>query len=246
MRRQLRILYTYGVIVPVVALASVAVLAITLFGLPRAASDFVYRAVARIGLSVAGVRVRAVRWRVPTESLPPRLVVVANHESHLDTLLLLHVLGRRSVRFVAKRELFAFPIFGWALWISGNVAVTRGNTVTDVARLSDTRARRRDADVLFFPEGTRSPDGTLGPFKKGAFAFAVLNERPILPIGIAGTHERLPARELAPQSGDVAVVVGEPIAVSGLRYADREVLRERVRDTVVELRREARGLGAAR
>jgi 1-acyl-sn-glycerol-3-phosphate acyltransferase len=174
-------------------------------------------------------------------------VIVSNHESHLDSFVIWLVFLHRSMRWVAKKELFYFPLFGWALWASGNVAVSRGDTSSDVAKLASSKARARDRDVVFFPEGTRTRDGNFAPFKKGAFAFALNNERPIVPIAIGGTREILPSHELLPKAGKIVVVVGAPIPVDGLRYEDREALRDRCREAVAELRDEAlRSAGSPR
>jgi 1-acyl-sn-glycerol-3-phosphate acyltransferase len=211
---------------------------------PRPVIDLLVRIYSHSMLFATGAKVRVV-WKVAQESLPEKMVVIANHESLLDTQALVTHLPERSIRFVAKKALFAIPLFGWAIKAVGNVPVRRSDTQHDVRRLERASARRGDRDIVFFPEGTRSADGTLHNFKKGAFAFALLHQRPILPIGIAGSGACLAAHSLRPRPGLIVMVVGEPISVEGLTYDERDELLERGRTAVLAARDEARALLAA-
>ncbi|MGB1701120.1 MAG: lysophospholipid acyltransferase family protein, partial [Nannocystaceae bacterium] len=96
--------------------------------------------------------------------------------------------------------------------------------------------------VLVFPEGQRSRDGSLGPFKKGGFILAIKAGLPILPIGIAGTYEVLPPGWWVEGAGPVCVVVGEPIDTEGVRFEDRDELIARVREQMVALCAEAEAM----
>lgn len=213
---------------------------------PRPAIDLMYRSFCRVSTAVAGIELLPTIWHTDTDRLPAQLVIVSNHESHMDVPSIVLSL-RRSIRFVAKASLFRIPFFGWGLGATGNIRVDRNRIATDLKRLRDSADRARDGDVLFFAEGTCSSEGSYRPFKKGAFMFAILQQRPILPVAVGGSFECLPARRAYAHPGKIAVVVGEPIPVSGLTEADRDVLRERVQDAVAALREEAlRRVGSPR
>lgn len=207
--------------------------------MPRSITDWVYRTFARVGLAAGGVRVDPVVWHGDPQALPDRLVIVSNHEGMLDPPVVVAALRQRSIRFVAKAELFRLPIFGWAIRTTGNIPVTRGGTVTDLHALQNDHARAHDRDVLFFAEGTRGTEGTLREFKKGAFAFALQHQRAILPVAIGGSFERIVPHSLRVRPGRVAVVVGAPIPVTGLTHEDRDALRQRTFDAIRALREQA-------
>jgi 1-acyl-sn-glycerol-3-phosphate acyltransferase len=201
--------------------------------------DWCYRSFCALGLKMCNGHLVGPVLKTPRELLPPQAVIVSNHESHLDAAAITVALHPRSIRFVAKRELFDIPFFGWGLRWSGNIPVERNRSSGDVSRLHQAARHRTEGDVLFFAEGTRSPDGAMHEFKKGAFIYAIEKQQPILPVGVGGGFEVLPARELAGRHGPVAVVVGEPISVAGLTLDDRDALRDRVRETITHLRAEA-------
>jgi 1-acyl-sn-glycerol-3-phosphate acyltransferase len=168
-------------------------------------------------------------------------VIVANHESNWDPVALVAALRGRYVRFVVKKEITRIPIFGHALLATGNVMVERANTAADVARIRrGMEARPLDVSILFYPEGTRSRDGALHEFKKGAFSSALAYGLPILPIGHAGSYHVWTPNTLRIRRNPVAVEIGAPIEVGDLTLADRDPLRDRARDVVAELRTRAR------
>src|SRR5581483_10544480 len=120
-------------------------------------------------LRVAGVRTAA----AGLERLPAgNFVLAVNHQSHFDALVLFkHI--HRHMRFVAKAELAKIPVFGYALKRAGNVFVDRSGGTRDKKKLNTAVERVRDkTSIVFFAEGTRSEDGVLKPFKKGAAIFA--------------------------------------------------------------------------
>ena len=171
-------------------------------------TDCVTRLWCRVVLFVAGVRlvVRGLE-NVPSEGT---FVLVSNHASHLDVPVLV-VAWPRSVRFVAKESLFRIPLFGQALRAAGHIPVVRSDP--DQARAALARAvapLQQWTSVLFFAEGTRSPDGRLQPFKKGCLAMAEAAGVPILPVAVGGTHRVLPKGHLRFRGGRVAAVFGFP------------------------------------
>ena len=179
-------------------------------------------------------------WHSDPKTWPKEVVWVANHESLADAPALVQQLGHsRTVRFVAKKQLFCIPFFGWALYSLGMVPVARGGRKSDVNRLNNFR---RGRDLIFFAEGTRSPTGQLQNFKKGAVAYALHHGLPLMPVAVVGGYECLKPRSLRVRGGHVAVVVGEPISTDGLTLADRDRLLAQVHSAVRNLR--AQGLAA--
>jgi 1-acyl-sn-glycerol-3-phosphate acyltransferase len=133
-------------------------------------------------------------WRLRVEGRWPGkgpFVVVANHQSLLDILLLSRL--PREMKWVAKESLFKLPWVGWMLRMSGDIPIRRGDVESGGEALA--RARRYLANgmnVMIFPEGTRSAKGTLLPFKSGAFRLALEAGVPVLPVAVNGTAEGMP------------------------------------------------------
>ncbi|HEX7501162.1 MAG TPA: lysophospholipid acyltransferase family protein [Polyangia bacterium] len=159
-------------------------------------------------------------------------VFMANHASSLDIWAVFVAIPRR-IRLIAKKQLARIPLFGWAMWAGRFIFIDRQNGVA--ARRSIEVAGKRIHDgvsVLLFPEGTRTRDGTLGPFKKGGFHLAIKAGVPIVPVALRGTRELMPAGSLLLRSGTMTVIIGEPIATQGLSDEERATLSDRVRSAV--------------
>jgi 1-acyl-sn-glycerol-3-phosphate acyltransferase len=196
---------------------------------------------APLGLWVAGSRVDVRRAPAP----PPGPVIFAsNHESVLDIWVLFLVVGR-SFRFIAKQELFRLPIFGTYLRIGGHIPVDRSNHQRAVASLSAAGdAVRAGTSIVVFPEGTRSRDGRIQPFKKGPFVVAKQAGVPIIPIAIAGSGAVTPSQKIAVHPGTIRVAAGDP--VNPADFPDKESLLAEVRCRIIELHASIGGLGGAR
>ena len=167
-------------------------------------------------------------------------VVVANHESNWDPPSIIAGLPGLILRFIVKREMMRIPIFGHALRVSGNVRVERNRTQADVERIRRRMQERpREVSMLFFAEGTRSRDGALHPFKKGAFATAISHGLPVLPIAVAGTRNIMTPDVLRLRRGPVLIQVGEPIPTDPLALHDRDQLRDQTHEAVAKLRAQA-------
>lgn len=164
-------------------------------------------------------------------------VLVSNHESNWDAPVLIASLPELVLRFIIKREIARIPLFGHALRASGNVTVDRAQTREDVRRIRTGMASRApEVSMMFFAEGTRSRDGRMRPFKKGAFATAIQHGLPLLPVGIAGTRRIWPAGFTRIRRGPAVVEVGAVIPVERVGLLDREALRKEVEQSVRKLR----------
>ncbi len=163
-------------------------------------------------------------------------VVAANHASLMDICVLFGWLPM-PFKFLAKRELLNVPFIGWYLRRDGHLTVDRKSlrssieTTNECARL----IREKRLSVLIFPEGTRSPDGQLQRFRDGAAFLAIQSGVPVLPVGIVGACDVLPARSSWFMPGKIELRIGDAIAVEGLIARDRAGLTARVEQSVRDL-----------
>jgi 1-acyl-sn-glycerol-3-phosphate acyltransferase len=194
----------------------------------------------RLLVRLAGVRV--VLEGVNEEKMDRPLVVAANHQSWFDVFVLAGFLPGRA-RFVAKEELRKVPLFGAAWETCGHIRVNRGDRAEAVRSMNEAGARIRSErlNVIVFPEGTRSTDGRLLPFKKGAFVLALQTGVPILPVGISGSRAVMGKGSFRVRPGEIRVRVGDPIPVEGLTVADRDTLLAQVRTEVLALMEDSDG-----
>ncbi|MEO8349302.1 MAG: lysophospholipid acyltransferase family protein, partial [Acidobacteriota bacterium] len=193
---------------------------------------------ARTLLALAGVKVLLKDGgRLPRDR---SFVVVANHESFCDVLVLLAHLPMQ-VRFLAKRSVFRVPILGWSIAAAGFIPVDRdAGSRSGAAVEAALRRLEGGRSVVVFPEETRTQSGELLPFKKGAAHLALRSGFPILPCGLAGTLRVLPRGTWLITPGPVFLTIGDPIETGGRSPRDRGALTEEVRAKVLSLREEAR------
>jgi len=184
------------------------------------------------------VRLCGVRLSVEgTENLDPgqRYIFMANHQSYLDPPCLTTALPM-PVRFVAKGSLFRVPLFGHALRAIGTVPVDRQNRQDALRKLREAEKNvTRHYSMLFFAEGTRSPDGALLPFKRGGVAMSRSTQLPIVPLAIAGTRHLLPKNSINVHAGPVRVAIGKPIPPGPDTPEERDRLLALVRSEVAAL-----------
>jgi 1-acyl-sn-glycerol-3-phosphate acyltransferase len=162
-------------------------------------------------------------------------VVVSNHESFADILLISHLPW--DMKWLSKAELFRIPVMGWLMHLAGDVPVKRGfgpSAAEAMARCREVLTRR--VSVMIFPEGTRSRTAELLPFKDGAFRLAIDANVPILPLALHGTGPALPKHDWRFGRSTAVVEVLEPVETAGLTPADVPALKERIRNTIVEAR----------
>ena len=223
---------------------SIALFAPIMIGLCRLTGneDFIYTPVrwfVRTGLRLVGVSV--VVDGIDRLDKRQTYVFTPNHQSLIEVPLLLTFLGH-NVAYLAKKELFTYPIFGYGLKVIGVVPVDRSNQAAalESARLATEKLRAGKSYVVY-PEGTRSPDGRLQKFKKGAFRMAVEAGVPIVPITISGSTAIMPKGKLKVTPATIRMTIHDPIQTSGKTPASvdelAETARERILSVLVEERR---------
>ena len=149
--------------------------------------------------------------REKLKSLTPA-IFVTNHSSALDVFISMGLCPYGGCG-VGKKEVAKIPFFGWAYWLSGHLLIDRSNrekAVDSMSKLSDF-VNKNNLSIWIWPEGTRSMDGKLIPFKKGFVHLALATGLPIVPIVLHGAHERCPAKTMQFYPGDVRVEVLDSI-----------------------------------
>jgi len=165
-------------------------------------------------------------------------VFMGNHQSYVDIFLLLAVIDKHFL-FMAKEELFKIPAFGFAIKTLGLIPINRGESRDALKSLFAAAKKIQEGySVLLFPEGTRSKDGEMLPFKRGAFTLAVRTGHNIAPFILEGTGKALPKNSFfARPFQKVKIRFLEPVCPEGMK--DRELLttiRERMESEQKELR----------
>ncbi|MFZ5468068.1 MAG: lysophospholipid acyltransferase family protein [Myxococcota bacterium] len=170
------------------------------------------------------------------EHVDPRrpTLYVSNHQSTIDIPALFVALPT-NLRFVAKKQLRWVPVLGWYLWIAKHVFIDRKNHLSAIASLEDAgRQVRQGLSIIVYPEGTRSPDGRVLPFKKGPFALALKARVPICPVTIEGSGRLMPKNRWTITPGEIKVMIGAPIDVTAFGEDQRDELVRRVRDQIID------------
>lgn len=186
--------------------------------------------VIRIGLALIGVKVD-VRG---LEQLDPHqaYIFTPNHQSFIEVPLFVTYLGRNP-GYLAKKEVFKYPIFGTGIRLMKIIPVDRSNSPAAVesARLA-TRYIREGKSYMVYPEGTRSPDGKMLPFKKGAFIMAIEAGVPIVPVSVSGATKVMPKGEFKVFPSTVHVTVHKPISTAGYSKENVAELMRQTREKI--------------
>lgn len=170
-------------------------------------------------------------------------IFMANHQSMIDIAVVFAALPV-GLRFVAKRVLLFVPFLGWYMWAMGMVFVDRNNRAQAIESLRRaTSLLRGGAYVMTFPEGTRTRDGRVLPFKKGLFMLAIESGVPIVPVALEGAQHVLASDGFQVRPGTIRVSVGDPIATERLTAEDRDALIQRVRDAIIDMNAALGGAG---
>jgi 1-acyl-sn-glycerol-3-phosphate acyltransferase len=177
---------------------------------------------ARTVLAICRVHVRA----KGAENLDPRQshVYVSNHASMFDIPAILAAVPDQ-IRIVYKKELEVIPFFGWGLKWGHYIGINRGRGSDAMRSIEEAIEKIRSGQsLLLYAEGTRTTDGKLQPFKRGAFNIAVRAGVPVVPLTVNGSYRILPKRSIIIQPGSVEIVLGKPIPVPDMPARDAERL----------------------
>jgi 1-acyl-sn-glycerol-3-phosphate acyltransferase len=194
-------------------------------------ADFLYN-FAMKGVNTA-LRIAGVRATIEGREKLDRsrsYIFMCNHVSNLDAPIVVPALpGRTSI--LVKKELFRVPIFGWAMRMASLVPVDRSDRESAIASIGRAaEVMKAGLHMTIYPEGTRSVDGRLLPFKKGPFHLAMDSGVPIAPITVVGTQNMMPKGGIRIYPGTARVIFHEPIDSS--RFQDRDELMEAVRASI--------------
>jgi 1-acyl-sn-glycerol-3-phosphate acyltransferase len=224
----LRTLFFYLVFYPWTVIALIIAICLSLFGQNVVHSWGILWG--RSCLWLAGLNVKVTGAENLTVAGPA--IYVSNHQSNFDIPLLYAGLPIQF-RWMAKQELFSIPLFGTAMKRGGYIPIDRSNRKEAMRSLTAAARRIRDGvSVIIFPEGTRSPDGTLQPFKKGALLLAAKAGVPIVPMAIHGSHQVQPKGSLRINPVPLQLTIMPPIATAGLKMAHIDKLTDQVHERI--------------
>ncbi len=213
---------------------SLAILiAIFLFRLPEEPLQRYPRQWARMCCRIAGVRVII----EGADKLQPDsgYIYCANHLSQFD-IFSFQGYFPLSFRWLAKEELFRIPFLGRAMANTGAIAINRSQGRQALKSLDQAAERiKGGTSILIFPEGTRSSDGTLQPFKGGAMLLAIKAGVPIVPVAFVGSHAVLPKGAFFTRPGTITIRIGVPVVVSGYSNREKQDLAIVIHDQIAEL-----------
>lgn len=225
----------YGLKLLLICMITVPTALITiLLGLFDPYGDHVHRITrfwTRVILAIGGV---AVKVRGLSQLDPKRqYVFMVNHQSHIDIPVLVQSLRAFQLRWIAKRELLWVPFFGWAMWAAKHITVDRSDRFDALGGLKKaTEQMKGGISLVFFPEGTRSSDGSLLPFKRGGLLLAVKTRTPIVPITISGSSAILPKGDWRIRGGEIEVTVGAPVGVENYRSGTLRMLALHIQEII--------------
>jgi 1-acyl-sn-glycerol-3-phosphate acyltransferase len=223
---------TVFVLIPVIGLYTIVLGLISLAtSLVSRNGHFAHRCAqwwARLILATSGVRFERRGAALPAADAS--CVYVANHASIYDIPILFTALPRQ-LRILAKAGLGRFPFIGWHLQRAGHLLVDRRNPGASIFKKMQ-RMTDQGASLIVFPEGSRSPDGRVLPFKGGVFLLAIESGLPIVPVSVAGSRGVMPKGRLMVCPGHARVVVHEAIPTTGLSRDDARALANRVREII--------------
>ncbi|MEA1867259.1 MAG: lysophospholipid acyltransferase family protein [Thermodesulfobacteriota bacterium] len=186
---------------------------------------------ARIIIRTSGVKIEVQdHWHITGEK---PVIFACNHASQFDILVLQKTLPIQF-RFVVKKELFKIPLFGFALDHAGYIPIDRSGGKAALRSLQKAAERLKEGiPIVIFPEGTRSHDGRLIPFKVGGILIAIKAGCPIVPVAISGSHKVLPRGSIRVRSGRIKVTFGLPVQTVGPEGPiPKNIVTKKVRDSI--------------
>lgn len=189
----------------------------------------------KIILWVSGVPIKV----TGLDNLDPNghYIFAGNHESAFDIPLSFAGLPYQMVS-IAKIELSKVPVFGWAMRAGKHIFVNRKDHEKARASLREAKIslKKNPRSILLFPEGTRSLDGKIHPFKKGGLLLSIETGIPVVPIAMCGTSEVVTKGTWTIDPRQIELRIGKPIPTKNLEFKDRTALTEQVRQAVIELK----------
>ncbi len=186
---------------------------------------------ARAGVWLSGVRVEKIHPERAFEH--PTGIFVSNHVSNLDPAILFSILPRITV--VLKESLGRIPLLGYVMRLGGFIYVNRQDRGSRRRAVeASVAALRSGISLLIFPEGTRSPDGNLLPFRPGPFSMAIEAQVPIVPITLHGTRALMPKGNASITPGRTQLRFHPPVVTAGMTADDRAALMQQVRRVMEE------------
>ncbi|MBW2513932.1 MAG: 1-acyl-sn-glycerol-3-phosphate acyltransferase [Deltaproteobacteria bacterium] len=229
-RQFLQTAYILVYVVLVTIVLATAVIIVALFSRNGNAPHLIARAWARSILFVSGIHVDVTG--LENLNVGGSCILMPNHQSNFDIPVLLGCLPVQF-RWLAKAELFKIPIFGRGMRGCGYISIDRSNRKSAFQSLAEAATKiRNGVSVLIFPEGTRSRDGKILPFKKGGFVLSVDAGVPIVPIVIFNTGSIMPKGRLRIRTRPVRMDILAPIATAGYTRKTKDDLMELVRRTI--------------
>ena len=226
------------IIDPLIILCTIAYgsvnLVVSLFESTGRMQVTIARAWARMLLRVSFVRLRI----EGLEKIDPKgsYVFVANHLSYMDTPSILAAIPVQF-RFMAKKGLFKIPFLGYHLSRAGHISVPRDNPREAVKSMTEAGRiiRERGISILIFPEGSRSANAKLQPFREGAFYIAINAGVHVVPVAISGSEKVLPFGSGTVSPDSILIRIGDPIPTAGLTVKDRGALALKLHEAVYQL-----------
>jgi 1-acyl-sn-glycerol-3-phosphate acyltransferase len=185
-------------------------------------------------LFISGVRIKTTGLEKIIGEGP--FIFVSNHISQFDIVALQKTIPVKA-GFIFKKELARIPLFGWQLLTGPHIVIDRSNAENALKSIHRARKKMKDKSVsmILFPEGTRSKDGELQQFKRGAFHLASQVNFPIVPVTIRDSDKLLPKGSLKLNKGTIKVIFSEPILTTKIETRNDELeLMVKVRDIIFE------------
>jgi len=171
-------------------------------------------------------------------------IILINHESALDIPIAVAA-TEKYARFMAKKELFRIPFFGWLIKLTGHIPIDRENrnkALNSIEKVSK-KLIGKNISIIVSPEGTRSKDGRIGPFKKGAFHLAAKHNLPLIPVTLMGARYCVPNKSFRIIPGEVKVTIGNPVYVKDFQSIGECI--QKIRQEMVTLKDNYEKTGSA-
>lgn len=187
---------------------------------------------AKILLLICNIKVKVIGEENLLRGKPQ--ILMANYQSDFDILFSLAYIPVQF-RWIAKKELFAIPVFGAAMRNAGYIEIDRSNREKAIHSIEEAALSiRKGKSIMTFPEGTRSRDGEIKDFKQGLFHLAIKSGVPIVPVSIIGSGRLMPKRSLRIKPGPIKMIIGKPIEVSSFDIEKRHELIQKVRNEIIK------------